>query len=129
MLDGVAAHPSAVGAAPPGRGGHAEVRAKGSGEHLGRGESHVERDGEGGIPFAQEPPGGDLHSTAPDPFGEGLAGEGLEDAVKVPGRNVRHGRELGEIERVGQVRVDVVEHAVDASDVVWIGPGHGVDLS
>src|SRR4051812_23503019 len=99
MLDGVAAHPNAVAAATPGGWRHAEVCAKRSGEHLGRGKSHVEGNGQGGVvPLAQEPPGRDLHPTPPDPFGEGLAGESLEDAVKVPGRDVRHRRELGEIE-------------------------------
>jgi hypothetical protein len=37
-----------------------------------------------------------------------------EPAMEMPGRKVRHPCQRGEIERIGQMTADVVDHAVDA---------------
>ena len=59
----------------------------------------------------------DLVADIREMIGERFAGQRLEQAMEVPGREVRDRRQRVEIERVGQVRVDVVEHPVDAGDV------------
>jgi len=117
-LDAVALGPGTVGAAPPERRRDAEVRIEGPREHRRRAEAHVERNGQHGLGWhAEQPAGRHLQPAPTHAIGQRFAGHGLEHAMEMPGRKVRHPCQRGEIERIGQMTVDVVDHAVDARDV------------
>ena len=59
-----------------------------------------------------------VETAAAHQISQRFARQRVKEAMKVPRREVRDRREDLEVERVGQVSVDMVDHAIDARDVV-----------
>jgi hypothetical protein len=73
-----------------------------------------------------QPSGRHLQPPAPDPIGERLPGQRLEQPVKMKWREAGDAGQRVQIERLVEVRVDVVHDAVDPGGV---GPAflHGAN--
>jgi hypothetical protein len=117
-LEAVALGPVAKCTSPPCRGRYAEVRLEGTREDFGRAEPRVQRDAKRGHGWSREQARGrDLESPPAYAIGERFARERVEHAMEMPRRKVRNRGEGVQIERFGEMRVDVIDDAIDARHI------------